>query len=414
MSDFDGFWGGPRDVREGVFSQLRERNELFFSKEADLSVDGQVVLPAGPGYWSLVRHADVSEASRQPQFFSSAQGTNIPDLPPEMLEFFGSMINMDDPRHVRLRRIVARGFTPKMVNKLMDDIVAKARSVIDDVAHLGSIDFVNEIAAKLPLALICDLMGIPDSQYDLVFSQVNIILSNADPEFIPKGTNPLEAYLNAGGQLAELMHTMAAERRDKPTDDLTSALVHAEVDGDQLTDDELASFFVLLCSAGSETTRNATTHGLKLFTENPDQRALLLEDFEGRIGGAVEEIVRLASPVIHFRRTVTQDGVQLGGHTFSKGEKVVLWYASANRDERVFERPYEMDITRDGSLHVGFGGVGPHFCLGANFARQQLVVIFRELFERLPDIHMAGEPDYLRSNFINGIKHMPAEFTPVR
>lgn len=413
LSAMQGFWDGPRAVRESVFAQLRAADDLFFSQEADIVSNGEVVLPAGPGYWSLAKHADVLEASRQPQYFSSAQGTNIPDLPETMLEFFGSMINMDDPRHVRLRRIVAKGFTPKMVNKLNSDIVAKARSVIDAVAQKGSIDFVNEVAAKLPLALICDLMGIPDSEYDLVFEQVNIILSNADPEFIPDDVNPFEAYLTAGGILAELMHSMAADRRANPTDDLTSALLHAEVDGEYLTDDELASFFVLLCSAGSETTRNATTHGLKLFTENPDQRALLLNDFKGLIGGAVEEIVRISSPVIHFRRTVTEDGVRIGDHTFSEGDKIVLWYWSANRDERVFDRPYEMDITRDGSKHVGFGGTGPHFCLGANFARQQMAVIFRELFDRLPDIHMSGEPDYLRSNFINGIKHMRVEFTPV-
>ena len=284
--------------------------------------------------------------------------------------------------------------------------------MIDGIAQKGSIDFVTEVAARLPLALICDLMGIPESEYDLVFDMTNIILSNGDPEFIEEGATPIEVYLNAGGTLAALMHTMAASRRENPTDDLTTALITAEVDGEQLTDDELASFFVLLCAAGNETTRNATSHGLRLLTENPDQRALLMDDFEGRITDTVEEIVRLSSPVIHFRRTVTQDGVQLGDHTFDEGDKVVLWYGSANRDERVFERPHEMDITRDGSAHVGFGGPGPHFCLGAHFARRQLATIFRELLHRLPDIEMVGEPDYLRANFINGIKHMTAEFTP--
>ncbi len=300
-----------------------------------------------------------------------------------------------------------------MVEKLNDEIVSKAQSVVDEVAHKGSIDFVTEVAAKLPLALICDLMGIAESDYELVFDMTNIILSNGDPEFIEEGANPIEAYLGAGATLAQLMHTLAAERRANPTDDLTTALITAEVDGETLTDDELASFFVLLCAAGNETTRNATSHGLRLLTENPDQRALLMEDFEGRIADAVEEIVRLSSPVLHFRRTVTQDGVQLGNHTFNEGDKVVLWYGSANRDERVFSRPHEMDITRDASAQVGFGGPGPHFCLGAHFARRQLATIFRELLHRLPDIQMVGEPDYLRSNFINGIKHMTAEFTPV-
>jgi len=412
LIDLEGFWAEPRDVREGVFSQLRASDELFFTEERDMVVDGEVVLPAGSGFWSLVRHADVVAASKQPKLFCSGEGSNIADLPTEMREFFGSMINMDDPRHARLRRIVARGFTPRMVDKLNDAVVTKAQSVVDGVAGKGSIDFVTEVAAKLPLALICDLMGIPESQYDLVFDMTNIILSNGDPEFIDEGANPIEAYLTAGATLAGLMHEMAAERRTNPTDDLTSALINAEVDGEILTDDELASFFVLLCAAGNETTRNATSHGLRLLSENPAQRALLMEDFEGRIAATVEEIVRLSSPVIHFRRTVTEDGVQLGERTFSKGDKVVLWYGSANRDERVFERPHEMDITRDASAQVGFGGPGPHFCLGAHFARQQLATIFRELLHRLPDIQMVGEPDYLRSNFINGIKHMTAEFTP--
>ena len=414
LIDLEGFWSSPRDQREGVFAQLRASDDFLFSDEAGLEVDGEVVLPPGPGFYSLVRHADVVQASKQPALFCSGEGSNIADLPVEMREFFGSMIGMDDPRHARLRRIVSRGFTPRMVEKLNEAIVTKAQSVIDGVADKGSIDFVTEVAAKLPLALICDLMGIPESEYDLVFDMTNIILSNGDPEFIPEGANPIEAYLNAGGTLAQLMHTMAAERRANPTDDLTTALITAEVDGETLTDDELASFFVLLCAAGNETTRNATSHGLRLLTENPDQRALLMEDFEGRIADAVEEIVRLSSPVIHFRRTVTQDGAQLGNHTFNKGDKVVLWYGSANRDERVFERPHEMDITRDASAQVGFGGPGPHFCLGAHFARRQLATIFRELFHRLPDIQMVGEPDYLRSNFINGIKHMTAEFTPVK
>jgi len=279
MTDVEGFWAGPRETREGVFAQLRASEDLFFSREPAQEIDGEIVFPEGPGFYSLVRHEDIVAASKQPTLFCSGNGTNITDLPIEMREFFGSMISMDDPRHARLRRVVAKGFTPRMVE--------------------------------------------------------------------------------------------------------------------------------------NETTRNSASHGLRLLTENPDQRALLMEDFEGRIGDAVEEIVRLSSPVIHFRRTVTQDGAQLGNHTFKQGDKVVLWYASANRDDRVFDRPHEMDITRDASAQVGFGGPGPHFCLGAHFARRQLATIFRELLHTLPDIKMVGEPDYLRSNFINGIKHMTAEFTPV-
>lgn len=410
FGDLDGFWMEPRDLRNEVFAHLRGLDEPFYSVEQGLEVDGEVVIEPGPGYWSIVRHADIVEVSRKADLFCSGQGSNIGDLPVEMLEFYGSMINMDDPRHARLRRIVSRGFTPRMLQQLDDSILELATRIIDDVEGRGGCDFVPDVAARLPLAIICNMMGIPESQYELVFDQTNIILSSGDPEYIEPGANPIEAFLMAGATLAELMKEIGRDRRANPTDDLTSALLHAEVDGESLSDDELASFFVLLCAAGNETTRNATSHGLKLLTDNPDQRALLLSDFDTHIGGAIEEIVRLASPVIHFRRTVTQDGVEIAGRTFAEGDKVVMWYGSGNRDDTVFENPDVMDITRDNSAQLGFGGPGPHFCLGAHLARRQMTVMFRELYTRLPEIRSTGEPDYLRSNFINGIKHLECTF----
>jgi len=261
--------------------------------------------------------------------------------------------------------------------------------------------------------MICDLMGIPEEQYDTVFEQSNIILSNGDPEYIPEGANPVEALLMAGATLAEIMKALAKDRAENPADDLTTALLNAELDGEKLTDDELGSFFILLCVAGNETTRNSISHGMKLLTDNPAQRNLLLGDIDAHLSGAVEEIVRVASPVMHFRRTVTTDGTVLGGQELNAGDKIVLWYGSGNRDESVFENPYDFDITRDNSNQIGFGGPGPHFCLGAHLARRQINVLFRELLTRLPDIAVVGEPDYLRSNFINGIKHLNVEFTPV-
>ena len=281
------------------------------------------------------------------------------------------------------------------------------------MAAKGSCDFVTDIASRLPLAMICDLMGIPEEQYDTVFEQSNIILSNGDPEYIPEGANPVEALLMAGATLAEIMKALAKDRAENPADDLTTALLNAELDGEKLTDDELGSFFILLCVAGNETTRNSISHGMKLLTDNPAQRDLLLGDIDAHLSGAVEEIVRVASPVMHFRRTVTTDGTVLGGQELNAGDKIVLWYGSGNRDESVFENPYDFDITRDNSNHIGFGGPGPHFCLGAHLARRQINVLFRELLTRLPDIAVVGEPDYLRSNFINGIKHLNVEFTPV-
>ena len=222
----------------------------------------------------------------------------------------------------------------------------------------------------------------------------------------------MTALLTAGQELAELVQELAVDRRKNPTDDLTSALVNSEVDGEILDDAELGSFFVLLVVAGNETTRNAITHAIHAFTEYPDQKQVWMDDFDAVAPTAVEEIVRWATPVIHFRRTVTQDGVRLGDHEFSEGEKVVLFYSSANRDEDVFDDPYRFDVRREPNPHVGFGGPGPHFCLGAHLARREITVMFRELFRRVPDLHATEPPHRLLSNFIHGIKHMQAEFTP--
>jgi len=413
LADVEGFWAKPHDVRQGVFHQLRQLDGMFFSNERGMELDGEMLLPPGPGFYSVVRHAEIVEASRKPELFCSGHGSNIADLPPEFNEFFGNMINMDAPKHVRMRGIVSRAFTPRVIQQIDELIAAKAISIIDEAASKGSCDFVTEIASRLPLAMICDLMGIAEEDYDTVFEQSNVILSNGDPEYIPEDANPIEAIFTAGAILADIMKKLAADRLENPADDLTTALLNAELDGEKLTDDEIGSFFILLCVAGNETTRNSISHGMKMLTDNPDQRALLTSDLDAHMSNAVEEIVRMASPVMHFRRTVTTDGTMLGNQELNAGDKIVLWYGSGNRDEAVFENPHSFDITRDNSAQIGFGGPGPHFCLGAHLARRQINVLFRELLTRLPDIAVVGEPDYLRSNFINGIKHLDVEFTPV-
>lgn len=402
LSDVEGFWTRPMAEREAAFATLRRDDPIRFFAEAETEL-----LPTGPGYWAITRHADVMEASRQADLFCSGKGTNIPDLPPEFNEFFGSMINLDDPRHARLRKLVSAGFTPRMLAKLEADVQTAATAVADDIIDKGSCDFVPEVAARLPLKIICDMMAIPESQHDFVFDQTNIILSQGDPEYIPEDANILEAFLTAGANLAMLMNEVADTRRGSTGDDLTTALVNAEIDGDRLTPEEIQSFFVLLCAAGNETTRTAISWGLHYLTENPDQRQRWVDDFDPLAPTAVEEIVRLSSPVVHFRRTVTRDGARLGDHEFSEGDKIVLWYNSANRDELVFDDPDGFDIGRDPNNHVGFGGPGPHFCLGAHLARREITVMFRELLTRLPGIHATAAPDRLRSNFINGVKHLP-------
>jgi cytochrome P450 len=399
-----GFWGRPLNERHEAFKALRERPDLAFFEEPDIAV-----VPQGPGYYALVDHADVVEASRRPADFCSGQGAiNIPNMPVDMNEYFGSMISMDDPRHAHIRRIVSRAFSPRMIQRFEDQVEAVARQIVAEVKAGGTGDFVADVAARLPLKIISDMMGISSEHYQTVLDQTNIILAGNDPEFMPQDDFEGVALrlLTAGQTLKDLVEDLGRHRREHPTDDLTSALVNANIDGESLTDQELGSFFILLVVAGNETTRNAIAHGLDLFTRNPDQRALLMSDFDARMPGAVEEIVRYASPVIWMRRTATRD-TMLNGHEIKADDKLILYYWSANRDEAVFDAPERFDITRSPNPHVGFGGPGPHFCLGAHLARREITVMFRELFREVPGIHTAGEPDRLLSNFINGIKHLP-------
>jgi methyl-branched lipid omega-hydroxylase len=400
------FWGLPLAERAASFALLRAQQRPQFFAEPEVPFVEQ-----GTGYYALVKHADIVEASRRPEVFSSGRGaTSIADLPTEFNEYFGSMINIDDPRHARLRRIVSRAFSPRMIARFEEDVRGTATAIVDELLATGPCDFVSRVAARLPLKIICDMMGIPDDQFEMVLANSNMILSGFDPEFLGEDENQAVLQLLGAGQaLAELVTSLAATRAQAPAEDLVSALVTANIDGEQLTSAELASFFVLLVVAGNETTRNALSHALMLLTEFPEQRALLLEDLEGRIGGAVEEIVRYASPVLYMRRTLTRD-YAMNGQDYREGDKVVLFYYSGNRDEAVFTNPERFDITRSPNNHVGFGAPGPHFCLGAHLARRELTVMLRELLTRVPDI-TSGEPDRLLSSFVNGIKRLPCQFT---
>jgi cytochrome P450 len=412
LSDIE-FWARPWAEREEAFALLRRERPLAFFEEPELVGDLAQILPHGPGYRAVVRHAEVAEASRHPEIYRSGQGaTSILDMPEEMLEFFGSMISTDNPRHARLRRIVSAAFNPRMIKSIEDRIELVAKDVINRVASQGGCDFVLDVASRLPLEIICYMMGIPPADYDTVLHASNVILSFGDPEFVPEGADPLVAFMNAGQDLSQLMSELAEARRADPTDDVTSALVNTNIDGESLTSAETASFFILLVVAGNETTRNAISHGLLALTEHPEQRALWQADPAGIAPTGVEEIVRWASPVIWMRRTVAED-TELGGQALHAGAKVILYYNSANRDEDVFDDPYRFDVRRHPNPHVGFGAAGPHFCLGAHLARQEINVMFRQLFERLPDIASSGPPDRLRSSFINGIKHLDCSFTPV-
>jgi len=400
------FWLKPRSYREGAFYALRQQPELAFFDEWEF-LDSP--FPKGPGYFALTRHEDVWHVSRNPQLFISGQGSNIGDLPQEMNEFFGSMIAMDDPKHFRLRSIVSKGFTPKEVARIEGYVLDKARQLADELVERfpdKECDFVTEFAAPLPLQIICEMMGIPKADENQIFQWTNTILGAGDPEF--GGT--LEALMTAAMGMFAYAQALGEDRLEHPGDDLTSAMMHAEVDGERLTAQEFGSFFILLVVAGNETTRNAISHGMRALTLNPGQRDIWWNDWDGVTRTAVDEIVRWSSPVINFRRTATED-TMIGNTKVLAGQKVVMWYNSANRDESVWTNPHEFEVRRSlQPQQAGFGAGGPHFCLGANLARREISVAFNEIRNRLPNMTITGEPDYLQSNFINGIKHLPCSW----
>jgi cytochrome P450 len=406
LDDLD-WWTRPVAERDALFARLRAENPRPFVPELDLGGS-----PRGGGFWALTRLDDIQDVSRRPDDFCSGEGINIFDQPPQLREYRGSIIDMDNPEHSRQRRIVSRGFTTRALERLRAGITSAAREIIGAVAGRGECDFVTDVAALVPLRVVNSMMGIPRSQERFIFDQTNVIMAASDPEYVsdqtPSGIT--RAVMSAGGSLAEFLRALAEERIADPRDDLITALVAARAE-ENLTPAELASFFILLVGAGNETTRNAIAHGLLALTEFPGQRALWQHDPGRLTSRAVEELLRWSSPVLHMRRTVTRDGVRLGDQEFARGDKVVLWYRSANQDEQYFTDPTAFDITREPGPHVTFGSPGPHYCLGASLARLELSVVFRTLFEMLPDVRAVGDPVPLRSNFLHGIKHLRAQFT---
>lgn len=398
----ENFWTSGAATRAETFTRLRNEMPISFHEEPEIPNFGQ-----GPGFFAATKFEDIQHISANADIFCSGRGTNIPDLPPGIDEFMGSIINMDAPKHTRIRKIVNKAFTPRRVEAISDDVRLKARKIIAEMAPLGECDFVENLAAPLPLQIICEMMGIPEESWHRVFELTNIILGGGDPELVPD----VGTLLNAVLELAALGTVVGQDRLDNPTDDLVSAIMHAEVDGHRLSPEEMASFFILLCAAGNETTRTATAHGIWQLTRHPDQKKLWQENPEQITPTAIEEVVRYATPVVHFRRTATRD-TELRGVKIPEGSKVVMWYESANRDEDKIVDPFTFDITRNPNEHLGFGAPGPHFCLGANLARRELSIIFTELFRWLPDLEITSEPDFLQSPFIHGIKRMRCEFTP--
>ncbi len=404
LSDMD-FWALPYDVREGAFLTLRNERPVAFFEETGPE-GGAIDFPLGPGYHAITRHRDVAEASRHPEVFLSGPGAvSTMDLPTEMVEYFSGMISTDNPKHARLRRIVSNAFNPRNVAAVEDSIERVCREVVERAVSSGTGDFIADIAAPFPIQIICDMMGVPPSQYQTALECSNVILSMGDSDIIPEGTDPILAVLEAGATLTGIMEELGKYRTENPIDDITSALVNGKIDDEKLTQQELASFFVLLVTAGNETTRTAIAHGLLALTEHPDQKQIMIDDYDAVTKTATDEIVRWASPVTWMRRTLATD-YTLSGHELHQGEKVLLFYNSANRDADAFAEPYRFDVRRSPNDHYGFGAPGPHFCLGAHLARREITVVYRELLTRFPSIQATSAPSQLRSSFVNGIKKL--------
>ncbi len=396
------------DVPHGWFTWLRANAPVFHHPE-----------PGGPGFWVVTRYDDVVAVSRDAGTFSSAahRGGVVgleEGMPQAEAQEAGGrlMLYMDPPDHTRYRRLVNRGFTPRMIGRMQEHIRDLAVPILERAIDAGEADFVVDVAAELPLEVIAELIGVPHEDRHRIFDWSNRMIGSDDPEYQVSQEALREAQIEMFLYAQELAdHHRAAAAEGEPGDDIITALLGAEIDGESLSDLDFNLFFLLLSVAGNETTRNAIAHGMNAFLEHPDQFDLLADDVGARIGTATEEILRWASPVLYFRRNVTTD-TELGGQALRAGDKVSIWYVSANRDEAVFDDPFRFDITRNPNPHIAFGGGGPHFCLGAQLARMEIQVLFAELAERVERVEALGAADRLRSNFIGGIKHLPVRFHP--
>jgi len=364
--------------------------------------------PNASPFWAITRYRDVMAVSRDAATFSSERRGALLGEPPEeaLAQQRLMMLNMDPPRHTKLRSLVNKGFTPRMVGRLDEPVRGICAQLVDAALERGECDFVTEIAAELPLQVIAELLGIPQADRHQIFEWSNTMVGSSDPDF---QTSPEEGQAAAFAMYG-YANELALQRKDSPRDDLVSVLMRAEVDGEQLTEMEFDLFFLLLAVAGNETTRNLISGGMLALFQHPDQWRRLLDD-RSLLPTAVEELLRWVTPVMQFQRTAQRD-TEIAGVPIAEGERVAMFYVSANRDETVFDRPEVFDVGRTPNDHVAFGAGGPHHCLGNALARLEIRVMFEELLARAPGIELTGEPRKLRSNFLNGIKAMPVRLRP--
>jgi cytochrome P450 len=394
------FWSQPFSVRDKSFAQLRGGDGLSWHRPF------RSMFPMEePGYWALTRRADIAFVSQHPELFTSAQGVALDPMPAEIQRIASFFLSMDPPQHTTYRRLISSAFTPRNVRQIEEQIHENAVSVVDDLVGAGDIDFVADCSARLPMLTIMAMLGVPRADQPAVAKAAEKLFSMSDDEYstieerAADTINEIMLLSNTGVELAKF-------RRANPGDDLMTSIVNAEVDGHRLTDEEIGAFLILLASAGNDTTKQTTTHVMKALVDNPGQRNWLMADFENRIGPAVEEFVRWASPVMQFARFVTTD-TEINGQPVLAGDKVGLFYCSANRDEAAFADPGAFNLERSPNPHLGFGGGGPHFCLGNQLAKSELRNLFRELLTRLTTVDL-GEPDLLYSSFVHGVKRLPA------
>lgn len=394
------FWAQTFDERDQTFAQLRGLDGLSWHKPLPSLFD-----LTEPGFWALTRRADITHVSQHTELFTSAQGVALDPMPAEVQRMASFFLAMDPPQHTVYRKLVSSAFTPKNVRRIDEQIHETAVAVVDDLVGAGEIDFVSACSARLPMSTIMKMLGVPKSDQPALAAAAEKLFSMSDDEYSSLEERAADT-INEIMLLASTGAELAKFRRANPADDLMTAMVNAEVDGQRLTDEEMGAFLILLASAGNDTTKQATSHAMLALVNNPEQRDWLMADFDGRIGLAVEEFVRWSSPVMQFARFATAD-TEIAGQPIAAGDKVGLFYCSANRDEAVFDAPGTFDLSRSPNPHLGYGGGGPHFCLGNQLARSELRILFRELLTRLKHVEF-GAPDLLHSNFVHGIKRLPA------
>lgn len=394
------FWATTAEERDKSFAILRDERPLSWHAP----IEGALMEAEIDGLWAVTRNEDIAYVSKNPQLFCSGQGVMIEAVPEDILDAAQSFLAMDSAKHSTLRRLISSVFTPRQVAKISDQVKRQAEAIVTDLLATTSGDFVEQVSKRLPMWTIYEMIGLPEEYRDEAAHHADGMVSWADPD-VAAGREPGEVLNESLVALLTMGLELAERRRTEPTSDLMSLLVEAEIDGRRLTDEELGAFFVLLSVAGNDTTRNTVTLTTLALQQFPDQRALLASDFDQHIKRGMEEFVRWASPVMTFRRTATQD-TELCGQLVREGEWVLLMYSSGNRDHRAFPDPHRFDITREPNGHVGFGGGGPHFCMGAFLAKMQLESIFKELIFRAPNLRV-GEPEFLTGNFVHAVKSLP-------